>query len=176
MGNPVAKRSVDLVMSCIQRAWSPAALCALLFAAVGCSKNIPNTTVKDTPENRGVITFMEKYRNAVESRDIGALLAMADPQYLDDNGTPSGDDDIDYRALQDKLRTWRERVTDVRYEIKYRTITRELDRINVAYRYSASFRIAYDAEDRRWSRRIGENQLVLVYDDLQSRYFVLSGM
>ncbi len=29
----------------------------------------------------------------------------------------------------------------------------------IAYRYSASFRIAYDEEDQRWSRRIGENQL-----------------
>jgi len=164
------------VMSCTRRAWSGAALCALLLAAVGCAKTIPNTTVKDTPDNRSVITFLENYRNAVESRDIGALLAMAHPQYLDDNGTPTGDDDIDYRALRDKLSTWRERVSDVRYEIKYRTITREMDRILVAYRYSASFRIAYDEEDQRWSRRIGENQLVLVHDDIQDRYFVLSGM
>jgi hypothetical protein len=153
-----------------------AASLAALLAAAGCQKNIPNTTVKDTPENRGVITFMENYRNAVEARDVGALLAMAHPQYLDDNGTPSGDDDLDYRGLQKKLSRWRERVTDVRYEIKYRTISREMDRILVAYRYSASFRIAYAEEDQRWSRRIGENRLVLLYDDVESRYYVLSGM
>jgi hypothetical protein len=153
-----------------------AASFAALLAAAGCQKNIPNTTVKDTPENRAVITFMENYRNAVEARDIGALLSMAHPQYLDDNGTPSGDDDVDYRGLQKKLSRWRERVTDVRYEIKYRTISREMDRILVAYRYSASFRIAYAEEDQRWSRRIGENRLVLLYDDVESRYYVLSGM
>ena len=152
------------------------ALFFALVAAGGCQKNIPNTTVKDTPENRAVITFMENYRNAVEARDVGALLAMAHPQYLDDNGTPSGDDDLDYRSLQKKLSLWRERVTDVRYEIKYRTITREMDRVLVAYRYSASFRIAYDEEDQRWSRRIGENRLVLLYDDIEGRYYVLSGM
>jgi hypothetical protein len=145
----------------MRRALTAVALSASLLAAVGCTKNIPNTTVKDTPENRAVITFMENYRNAVESRDVGALLAMAHPQYLDDNGTPSG---------------WRERVTDVRYEIKYRTITREMDRVLIAYRYSASFRIAYDEEDQRWSRRIGENRLVLLYDNIQNRYYVLSGM
>ena len=104
-------------MCCTRRTLTAVALCASLFAAAGCQKNIPNTTVKDTPENRGVITFMENYRNAVESRDVGALLAMAHQQYLDDNGTPSGDDDIDYRGLQRKLSRWRERVTDVRYEI-----------------------------------------------------------
>ena len=164
------------MMSCMRRALPAVALSASLLAVWGCTKNIPNTTVKDTPENRAVITFMETYRNAVEARDIGALLAMAHPQYLDDNGTPTGDDDLDYRALQRKLSRWRERVTDVRYEIKYRTITREMDRVLIAYRYSASFRISYDEEDQRWSRRIGENQLVLLYDDIQNRYYVLSGM
>jgi len=176
IGNGLGKRSVDLVMCCMRRALATMALSASLLAAVGCTKNIPNTTVKDTPENRAVITFMENYRNAVESRDVGALLAMAHPQYLDDNGTPTGDDDLDYRALQRKLSRWRERVTDVRYEIKYRTITREMDRVMIAYRYSASFRIAYDEEDQRWSRRIGENRLVLLYDDIERRYYVLSGI
>mgnify|MGYP001826328082 FL=1 len=160
----------------MRRALTAAVLSASLFAAVGCQKNIPNTTVKDTQENRSVITFMENYRNSVEARDVGALLAMAHPQYLDDNGTPSGDDDLDYRALQQKLSRWRERVTDVRYEIKYRTITREMDRVLIAFRYSASFRIAYDEDVERWSRRIGENRLVLVYDDIQGRYYALSGM
>ncbi len=164
------------MMWCKRRPLFAAVLCLSLAAAAGCQKNIPNTTVKDTPENRAVITFMENYRNAVESRDVGALLAMAHPQYLDDNGTPAGEDDIDYRTLQTKLSSWRERVSDVRYEIKYRTITREMDRVLINYRYSASFRIAYDEEDQRWSRRIGENQMVLVYDDVQDRYYVLSGM
>ena len=163
-------------MCFVRRGLSAAFGLVLVVAVAGCEKNIPNTTVKDTPENRAVINFMENYRNAVEARDVGALLAMAHPQYLDDNGTPSGDDDIDYRALQEKLARWRERVTDVRYEIKYRTITREMDRVLIAYRYSASFRIAYDEEDQRWSRRIGENRLVLLYDDIEDRYYVLSGM
>ena len=164
------------MMCCMRKALIATVLCVSMTAVVGCDKNIPNTTVKDTPQNRSVITFMENYRKSVESRDIGALLAMAHPQYLDDNGTPTGDDDIDYRALQQKLSRWRERVTDVRYEIKYRTITREMDRVLIAYRYSASFRIAYDEEDQRWSRRIGENRLVLLYDNIESRYYVLSGM
>jgi hypothetical protein len=51
-----------------------------------------------------------------------------------------------------------------------------MDRVMIAFRYSASFRISYDEEDQRWSRRIGENQLVLVYDDIERRYYVLSGM
>ena len=178
IGNDEVKRSVGFVMSFMRSGFAFAVVCALVASSTttGCKKNIPNTTVQDTPGNRSIITFMENYRRAVEERDIGALLAMAHPQYLDDNGTPSGDDDIDYRALRIKLASWRERVTDVRYEIKYRTVGADMDRIMVDYRYSASFRIAYGEEDERWSRRIGENRMVLLYDDIESRYYVLSGM
>ena len=176
VGNGDRRGRVRFVMELSRRMLVATGLACTMVAGAGCEKNIPNTTVKDTPENRAVITFMENYRNAVEARDVGALLAMAHPQYLDDNGTPSGDDDIDYRGLRSKLSLWRERVTDVRYEIKYRTINREIDRVLIAYRYSASFRIAYDEEDQRWSRRIGENRLVLLHDDVQDRYYVLSGM
>ena len=169
------------MMSCIRGGVTFAVISQVFVALLvssntGCAKKIPNTTVDDNPANRAVINFMENYRRAVEERDVGALLAMAHPQYLDDNGTPSGDDDIDYRALRIKLASWRERVTDVRYEIKYRTVGGEMDRIMVDYRYSASFRIAYGEDDERWSRRIGENRMVLVYDDLEARYYVLSGM
>ena len=178
MGNDEARRSVGFVMGCMRSGLAFAVFCALVVSSTmtGCKQSIPNTTVEDTPVNRAIITFMENYRRAVEERDIGALLAMAHPQYLDDNGTPTGDDDIDYRALRIKLGSWRERVTDVRYEIKYRTVGADMDRIMVDYRYSASFRIAYDEDDERWSRRLGENRMVLVYDDLENRYYVLSGM
>ena len=84
------------MMCCMRRALFAAVLCVSLAAAAGCDKNIPNTTVKDTPENRSVITFMENYRNAVEARDVGALLAMAHPQYLDDNGTPEDKTDDEW--------------------------------------------------------------------------------
>ena len=42
-----------------------------------------------------------------------------------------------------------------------------MDRVLIAYRYSASFRIAYDEEDQRWStphRR--EPTRSLLYDDI----------
>lgn len=177
IGNDEVRRSVGFVMSSMQCSLAFAVFYAvLIFPTTGCTKTIPNTTVEDTPGNRSIITFMENYRRAVEERDVGALLAMAHPQYLDDNGTPTGDDDIDYRALRNKLASWRERVTDVRYEIKYRDVGADMDRIMVDYRYSASFRIAYGEEDERWSRRIGENRMVLLYDDIEDRYYVLSGM
>lgn len=160
----------------VSRAGTIWLLGALLLGLTGCTKDIPNTSVPDTPQNRAVINFMEQYRRSVEERDVGALLGMASQLYLDDNGTPAGEDDIDFRTLQTKLKRWSDRVTDVRYEIKYREISYDLDQIHVDYRYSASFRVAYQDEDERWSRRIGENRLVLTRDQVKERFLVLSGM
>lgn len=146
--------------------------------AAGCTKNIPNTNVEDNPENRRVLEFMERYRNSVEARDIGALLAMAHPQYLDDNGTPVGDDDLDFDGLRGKLGRWSERVTDVRYEIKYLNIKYRAERILVEFRYSASFELTTGEapEDDRWSRRVGDHRIVLSRVPGEQKFLILSGM
>ncbi len=146
------------------------ALLRLTFAApfallaVGCSTMIPNTTVEDTSENREVVAFVEQYRHAVEARDVRRLLELASPRYLDDNGTPSGDDDLDFDTLREKLASWSDRVTDVRYEIKYRRVSYDQTRIFVEFRYTASFRVATGDGDR-WARRLGDHRLILTRDD-----------
>ena len=53
------------------------ALALWVAAAAGCAhQTIPNTHVPDTAENREIIDFVEKYRQAVEDRDIAMLLRM----------------------------------------------------------------------------------------------------
>ena len=64
---------------------------------------IPNTDVEDTAENRGVISFCEEYRRAVEQRKIGLLLQLAAPSYYEDGGNVDATDDIDYAGLKDYL-------------------------------------------------------------------------
>ncbi len=128
------------------------------FGAVGCVSVIPNTTVDDTPENRDVVTFMEEYRHAVEGRNVRRLLDLANAAYLDDNGTPSGADDLDYDDLRGKLSNWRDRVLDVRYDIKYRRVTWEDSRVFVEYRYSPSFRVATADGDDPSARRLATHR------------------
>ena len=100
----------------------PLLLLALVTGACG-TKNIPNTRVPDTHDNREVLDFVEKYRKAVEDRDIGTLLQLTSRDYFDDNGTPQGDDDIDYDALQAGLQRLRQEVLGARYQISYRAVT-----------------------------------------------------
>lgn len=148
---------------------------ALSFAA--CSHGtIPNTDVDDTPQNRELIEFVEKYRRAIEARDAPAIIAMAAEQYYDDNGTPSGSDDVDQARLRDQLVAWVKRVRDVRYEMRYRDIRADGKRIYVEYTYTGSFLIALK-DGEQWRRRIGDNRLTLVRDSShRAGYRILAGL
>jgi hypothetical protein len=79
-------------------------LVSATVAAAGCARSvIPNTDVDDSAENREVVEFIERYRLAVEERNVGRILSLCSERYFDDNGTPGGQDDLDYEGLQGKL-------------------------------------------------------------------------
>lgn len=144
--------------------------------AAGCQdKMIPNTDVVDTAENRRVVEFVERYRKAVENRDIGTLARLASPKYYDDNGTPKGDDDVDFDRLKAQLRAWRQYVADVRYEIRYRNVRYEGDKVLVDFTYTGSFKVTTPSGPR-WARRLADNRLTLTRDRPKESFLVVSGM
>jgi len=147
-----------------------------MLLSVGCARDaIPNTDVEDTAENREVVEFVELYRDALNERDVSALLGLASNEYFDDNGTPGADDDLDYGMLQEKLAQWRDALLDVSYDIRYRRVTfTESNRILVDYTYSGRFRLATPEGDR-WARRLADNRLVLVRN-AEGEFRILSGM
>jgi hypothetical protein len=146
----------------------------LAWLGAGCSKsNIPNTDVEDTSENRKVIAFVEEYRRALEKRDVTTLLGMASESYYDDNGTPSGTDDVDYKSLAVMLKKIRDSVLDIRYEMKYRRIYFRKGRVLVDYTYTGSFKIV-TPDGERWTRKIGDNRIVL--ERRGETFRIISGM
>ncbi len=153
-------------------------LLTALWVLSGCASTIPNTEVEDTDENRQVVAFMEEYRHALEAVDVGRLLSLAAPDYYDDNGTPGGDDDIDYEALSARLADWEGRVTQVRYEIKYLRVgyQEHSGLVVVEFRYTGRFRTEGSDADSRWSRRVGDQRMELVLDPDSGQYRILSGM
>ncbi len=147
----------------------------LLLMAAGCARQtIPNTDVPDTSENREVVEFLERYRLAVEERNVGGILAMVSQRYFDDNGTPGGADDLDFEGLQGKLARW-EGLLDVRYDIRYRRVTFREDNIHVLvdFTFAGRFRVA-TPEGERWARRLGDNRIVLAREE--GEYRILSGL
>lgn len=162
-------------MSSLLRTHAPVlALGLVLGLAPGCAGQlIPNTDVPDTAENREVVDFVEQYRHAVEERNAPAILALVSERYFDDNGTPSADDDIDFGSLRDRFERWGSDVMDVRYEMRYRRVTFQPDRIFVDYTYTGSFKVR-DLEGDRWSRRLADNRIEIVREGDEFR--IVSGL
>jgi len=152
----------------------PAGIAALLCLTACEPVLIPNTHIEDTNQNREVVEFVEKYRSALEQRNASALLAMASPNYFDDMGTPSGDDDIDYDGLKSGLGRLREEVLGARYQISYRNVTYDTpERVLVDMLYTGWFRV--NAEDGpTWKRRLEPHRIILAREE--GRYRIVSGM
>lgn len=151
------------------------ALLALAPQLAGCAhKPIPNTRVEDTEENREVIDFVEKYRKAVESRDAPVLLRMTSKMYFDDMGTPQGDDDVDFEALEAGLGRLQKELLDARYQISYRgVIYTPNERVLVDMLYTGWFKVE-TPEGPQWRRRLEPHRMVLARED--GNYKIVSGM
>jgi hypothetical protein len=153
--------------------------CALWLGALSsaCEPTlIPNTRVEDTAENREVVDFVEKYRLAVEARNVAALLSMVSVNYFDDMGTPAGEDDVDYDALKKGLQRMHEDVSGARYQVSYRAVTYAADQhVLVDVLYTGWFRLVPVAGgEAQWKRRLSPHRLVLTREN--KGYKVLSGM
>ena len=150
-------------------------LLACLLACTGCSKTyIPNTDVEDNAENRRLITFCEDYRHAVERQNVAELIKLASPDYYEDGGNVDASDDLDYAGLKDYLTSRFEDAKSIRYEIRYRRVTKERDRIYIDYTYSASFRVPTEKGADEWQRKVDDNRLELVQKN--DAYLIIGGM
>ena len=147
----------------------------LLVALVSCATHyIPNTDVDDNDENRKVIAFCEKYRHAVEERNVPLLLSMASPRYYEDGGNVDATDDMDYAGLREYLEGRFKDTRAIRYEIRYRKVNRgSQNRILVDYTYSASYKIP-GLKGEEWRHAVADNRLELVPD--QDAFKILAGM
>jgi hypothetical protein len=159
----------------ISRILLPACLCFWALLS-GCSKQyIPNTDVVDNDPNRVVIEFCEKYRHAVELRNVPLLLSMTDPSYYEDGGTIDTSDDIDFTGLKEYLETKFRQTRAIRYEIRYRNVSpgRKKELVLVDFTYSASYKIP-SPEGEVWRRRVADDRLELVrYGE---KFKIVSGM
>ncbi|MCU0691579.1 MAG: hypothetical protein MUF54_09270 [Polyangiaceae bacterium] len=139
------------------------AVLSLLLSA--CSKQyIPNTDVEDTEDNRRVIAFCEKYRKAVERRDVATIFPLIYDKYYEDGGNVDASDDLDFAGLRAYLSDGFRRSKAIRYEIRYRRVVwnEEKGRVYVDYTYSASFKILGPEEKDEWRRTVADNRLELV--------------
>jgi hypothetical protein len=145
-----------------------------LVGMLGCQTQlIPNTDVEDNERNRSIVDFCERYRKAVEHRNVSYLLQIAHPDYYEDGGNVDSSDDLDRAGLADYLN---ERFSDakaIRYEIRYRRVGKgRNDTYYIDYTYSASYQLPTPGGEV-WRRTVADNRLELVPEG--DSYLVLSG-
>jgi hypothetical protein len=150
-----------------------ASLIVLCGACAAGLHYIPGTKVEDTDENRRIVSAVEQYRQAMERRDSGALLAMAAKSYWEDGGTPTGADDYGWDGLRDVLTNRFQRAEAIRYNMRYMGIRHERNRAYVEVLIEANYTISTTSGPQRQEMR-AQNQLVLEYDG--RRWLFVSGM
>lgn len=151
-------------------------LILLLLLLTGCSKQyITNTDVEETEFNRRVIEFCEKYRRAVERRNVPMLLELADPMYYEDGGSIDTSDDLDYAGLKEYLLGRFKLTRAIRYEIRYRSIAVGNNKKNVLvdFTYSASYKVP-TPDGEVWRRQVADNRLELKPEG--ESFKILAGM
>jgi hypothetical protein len=88
-------------------------------AALRISRTRP---IADRLRNRELEIVFERYRRAMEARDVTALLALASARYHEDNGTPSTLDDYGYDGLREILERRFALAKQVRVLLTYRRV------------------------------------------------------
>jgi len=148
---------------------------ALALGTTACSKSyIPNTDVEDNAENRDVILFCEKYRHALEDKDVAQLLKMMSPSYFEDGGNTKNEDDADYDKMREFLTGDYLKTNGVRYEVRYRRVTyTETNHIYVDYTYAAAWKIP-GVDKEEWHHTVADNRLDLVRDG--DSFKIIAGM
>ena len=114
-------------------------LAALSLAA--CAKNIPDTEILDTPDNRAIIAVVDAYRKAFDTRNVDGVMALVSPAYYDDAGTADPADDIDYKALPAVLRDTFARISQVRIEFGITDIIVNGNKGQADLFYDAKYRV-----------------------------------
>ncbi len=115
----------------------------LVALSVSCVRKIPGTEIDDNTDTRSVLDTVERYRSAVEQRNVSAVVELADEKFRDDGGTGAADDDLDYKTLSTALPARFQKLDDVRLEVSVRKIEFENEDRNarVTYTYNLTFKM-----------------------------------
>jgi hypothetical protein len=122
----------------------PIAMLLVVAVSTGCSvRKIPGTEIDDNVDTRAILSVIDAYRKAVESKNTQTLTDLADESFKDDSGSSTPDDDHDYKSLNTKLRGELSRVEDLRLDLNVRKIDvdKALDIATATYTYTISFRM-----------------------------------
>ena len=155
--------------------------------SIGCSpRYVRGTEIKYTVDKQDVANLVERYRIALERRDIDTLRTLAHQNYFENGSTTTEPaDDYDYNGLQKVLADLQNKVKAVKYEIEIKDIQFIGNLARVDYTYRSQY-LLVNGERDRWSSHADKNRItfqrvpkgkkVQLADGTQVRWRILAGM
>jgi len=137
---------------------------ALMVAACvfsGCmGATIPMTEIPDNEETRAIHAKVLAYKEAMESRDIDAIMALVSHRYYENAGTTETDrDDYGYEELRDAvLPRLRQNVQAIHYQVIFRRIEVDDDRAFADYEFFSRF-LYSEGGRQAWDQKNDFNRL-----------------
>ena len=128
------------------RTLATVAAVAASAALAGCKPSLlPGTEVRATRENEEVYLVVRAYAEALQRKDAAAILALVAPDYLDNAGTVSPEDDLDRAALEKNLAGDLAKVEGFKLELGIKSISVEGDRASAALFYDDYYKVVTPA-------------------------------
>jgi ketosteroid isomerase-like protein len=112
-----------------------------VLTASGCVRYFPGTEIPDNKDTQAIREVMEKYRSAVEAKDVGTIVALCSEQYRDDAGTIQTNDDLDYATLREVLPKRLSKVQNANLYMELKRIDVQRDAAVATYSYVWRYRI-----------------------------------
>lgn len=150
--------------------------CGLAAGALaGCGPTyIQGTKIEATPEKQRLAELVERYRVALEQRDVDALRALASNDYYENASTTDDpSDDYDFNGLEKVLHDLQNTVKAVRYQIDITDIQVMGDVATVDYEYRSQYLYQMGEQDH-WETANDRNRLTFKKENGEWR--IVSGM
>ncbi len=112
-----------------------------VFAAACGPRLIPGTDIQSNADTRAIYDVVMKYRDALEKRDVPAILALVAPAYYDTAGTPDPADDLDRARLEASLTQELGKTDSVKAEFTVRRIEVNGDEADAEIFYDTFYRV-----------------------------------
>jgi hypothetical protein len=131
-----------LALSHLARAAVIALAAVAASSATGCGpRRLPGTEIPDNDDTRAILHTIEAYRQGMERRDAGAVLALVAPEYFDGAGTPEAADDLDRVQLEQQLPKDLAAMDGLRLEMKVQDISVDGERARAEFSFDAYYRV-----------------------------------
>jgi ketosteroid isomerase-like protein len=117
-------------------------LALLLALSAACAPSLlPGTDVKETKDTRAIYDVIQKWVDAMNARDVPAVLGVVAPDYFDDAGTPDPADDLDRGKLEKALGEDLARVEGSKLAVTIRRIDPTGDAATAELYYDSYYRV-----------------------------------